>query len=124
MERQKITRGKRVLVAGENTRTDHGYSWGVRVFDPEWSQEVQRRDRENGDTIDSAGESKLYSDVRMYNPDLDGANHLITVEEIRGKASYLAVRGTGYAPSALVKGRIVTGRICWFRAYDVVAVES
>lgn len=124
LNRPKLARGKKVLVAAPNTRTDGGYSWGVRVFDPEFSQEVQRRDRENGDTINCAGEPKLYSDVREYDPDLDGADHLITVEEVRGKASYLAVRGTHYAPSALVKGRTSTGRPCWFRTFDVIAVES
>lgn len=124
LNRPKLARGQRVLVAPSTTRTDDGYSWGVRVFDPEWSQEVQRRDRESGDTINCAGEPKLYSDVREYDPDLDGADPLITVQELRGKASYLSVRGTHYAPSALVKGRTATGRLCWFRSYDVTAVES
>ena len=124
LNRPKLARGKRVLVAPSTVITVDAYSWGVRVFDPEWSQEMQRRDRENGDTINCAGEPKLYSDVREYDPELDGADHLITVEEVRGKASYIAVRGTHYAPSALVKGRTSTGRPCWFRSYDVTAVES
>jgi hypothetical protein len=124
LNRPKLSRGKNVLVAPSTTRTEEGYSWGVRVFDPEWSQEVQRRDRENGDILNSAGEPHLYSDVREYDPALDGSDHFIAVEELRGKASYLAVRGTHYAPSALVKGRTATGRPCWFRSYDVTAVES
>lgn len=120
----KITKGDRVLVAPCNTRYDNGdYSWGVRVFDPDAAEEHRQYDISIGNALDDAGESRLYSDARVYDVVRDG-DDLITVEEVRGKASYQRVRGVYYAPASLVKGRTPSGRPCWFRTHDVVAVVA
>lgn len=120
----KIAKGDRVLVAPCHTKYDNGdYSWGVRVFDPESAEEDRRYDISIGNAMDDAGEPRLYSDARVYDARRDGED-LLTVEEVRGKASYLRVRGVHYAPTSLVKGRTATGRPCWFRTLDVVAVVA
>lgn len=111
----KIERGSKVLV-----RTDQE-AWGVRVLDPEWAEECRLRDIESGNSMDDAGEPRLYSHVRVYNHVWDGEG-LITVTEVRGKASYLRIRGVYHAPKALVRGETPNGRSCWFRSTDVVAV--
>jgi hypothetical protein len=118
----KLSVGQRVLVKATLTSLT-GESWGVRVLDPDYSAEIQRRDRESGDVLTSAGEMKLYSDLREYSPTMDGGDALIRITRLQGKASYLAVRGAGsYAPQSLIEGQTPHGRKCWFRVYDVVAV--
>jgi len=112
----KLVKGSKVFI-----NPDARDSWGVRVFDPDAAAEYRRRDIESGNTLDDAGEPRLYADVRMYDPAIDG-NDLITVMAVRGKASYLNVRGVYHAPNALVMGTTSAGRTCWFRATDVLAV--
>ncbi|NBR00159.1 MAG: hypothetical protein EBT79_07580 [Actinobacteria bacterium] len=111
----KLVRGSKVFI-----NPDARESWGVRVFDPDWATVCRQRDIESGNTMDCAGEPRLYSDVRMYDPGIDG-DDLVTVTEVRGKASYLTVRGVYHAPTSLTKGVTSSGKICWFRSTDVVA---
>lgn len=118
----KLSAGQRVLVKATRTSIT-GESWGVRVFDPDYSEEIQRRDRESGEVLTSAGEMKLYSDLREYSPERDGGDAVIRVTRLQGKSSYLSVRGAGfYAPTSLIEGQTPNGRKCWFRVYDVVAI--
>lgn len=112
----KLVRGSKVFI-----NPDARDSWGVRVFDPEWAENCRLRDVESGNTLDDAGEPRLYSDVRMYDWAVDG-DDLITVTASRGKASYLSVRGVHHAPTSLVRGVTPKGRTCWFRSTDVIAV--
>ena len=121
----KITKGQHVLVAFSNEQNTTGkWSWGVRVFDPEWSARERQEDVDRGEPYDDAGEPKLYSDVREYIPALDGEGLLLKVEELRAKKSYQSVRGVYFAPTSLVKARTPNGRVCWFRVHDVIAVTS
>lgn len=83
--------------------------WGIRVLDPWMNAETQSFRRE--------------SDARAYDPAVDGPNHLIRVKG-SGKASYLTVRGVHYAPSKLMQGVTESGRTCWFRSSDIIAVEE
>lgn len=121
-DKPKLSTGQRVLVKAQLTSLN-GESWGVRVLDPDYSAEIQRRDRESGDVLNSAGEMKLYSDLREYSPERDGGDAVIRVTRLQGKSSYLSVRGAGvYAPTSLIEGQTPNGRKCWFRVYDVVAI--
>jgi hypothetical protein len=82
--------------------------WGIRVLDPWTNAETQ---------------SFGASDAREYDPAVDGPNHLVRAKG-PGKASYLTVRGVHYAPSKLMQGVTESGRICWFRSSDIIAVEE
>lgn len=112
----KLLPGSKVYV-----NLDISTTWGVRVLDPSWADECRQRDIAQGNTLDDAGESRMYSDVRMYDRAVDG-DDLITVTSSRGKASYLSVRGVHHAPTSLVRGVTPKGRTCWFRSTDVIAV--
>jgi hypothetical protein len=112
----KLYNGSKVFI-----NPDVRDSWGIRVFESGWAEECRRRDNEVGSSTVDAGEPRLYSDVRMYDPAVDG-DGLITVDAVRGKASYLTVRGVFHAPNALVQGVTPTGKTCWFRSTDVIAV--
>jgi len=117
----KLARGMKVLVASATT-TGNNQAWGIRVLDLDCARQQREIDKANGHHFDDAGEPLLYSDVRSYVPDKDGSDCVITITALRGKSSYLSVRGVYYAPQNLVQGRTASGSTCWFLRHEVVAV--